>query len=65
MDVTDLGEQVMFNLEVQAADKPGKQAVAAGKIYGRFQLVHGPGSLYPARVFARQRKGRSSTQCAN
>src|SRR5260370_31388687 len=54
MDVTDLGEQVMLDLEVQAPDKPGEQSVAASKIQGRFKLVHRPGSLHPGRAFASQ-----------
>ena len=58
MDVANAGEKMVFDLEVQPADEPGEQPVAAGEINGRFDLVFGPALLHPARVLPGQ--GKSS-----
>ena len=42
MNVADAVEEVMFNLEIQPAQKPAEQPVAAGKIDGGQHLVDGP-----------------------
>jgi hypothetical protein len=38
----DLGEQVVFNLEIQSAYQPGNYLIVGGKIGRGFQLVDGP-----------------------
>ena len=54
MDVANAGEEVVLDLEVQPPDEPRQQAISAGEIDGRFDLVFGPALLHPARVLPGQ-----------
>jgi hypothetical protein len=46
MDVADLVEQVVLDLEVQAAEEPAEKPVASGKIDGGLDLMDGPFGLH-------------------
>ena len=56
MDMADAREEVVLDLEIQPADVPREQSIAAGEIDGRFDLVYGPARRHSARVRPRQRK---------
>jgi|SRR5579872_5123757 len=46
VNMTDLGEEVMLHLEVQAAYKPGNYLVPGSKVGGGPDLVDGPFGIY-------------------
>ena len=56
--MADPGEQVVFDLEVQAAQEPGRHPAAAGEVHGRLRLMNGPGVVETLRVRSRQRELR-------
>ena len=42
MHVADAREQVVLDLEIQAAEEPAQHAVAAGEVHRRLHLVNRP-----------------------
>ena len=58
MDMADAGEEVVLDLEIQPADVPREQPIAAGEIDGRFDLVYGPARRHSARVWLRAEEKR-------
>jgi hypothetical protein len=44
--MTDLGEKVMFYLEIKAAYQPGNNSVPASKVGGSPDLMDGPFGTY-------------------
>src|SRR5262245_5514133 len=58
MNVRDPGEQVVLDLKIEPADDPRKEPVAAGKIHGRFHLMHGPSGFHSTGAESWQRKIR-------
>src|SRR5713101_7786533 len=58
VDVTDPWEQMVFDLKVQAAHKPGDHSTTPGEIHGRSRLMDCPGVLDAPGVLSRQRECR-------
>lgn len=50
IDVTDFGEQMVLDLEVQSAKKPGQDSIVTREIHRRFDLMDGPRIVDPRRV---------------
>jgi hypothetical protein len=55
MNVANIWEQVVFDLVVEPADEPGKEAATIGEIGGRSQLVNSPVVLDTAIVFGNEK----------
>lgn len=52
----DLGKQVVFDLEIEAADQPANQLILGSKIGRRLDLVNGPFIFHLTRGLIRQRE---------
>src|SRR5438132_58944 len=61
MNVADAREEMMLNLEIQAAKKPAEDAASTSKIDGRLNLVNGPVGLHAFTALSvRHRHGKFS-----
>src|SRR5262249_58493556 len=58
VDVTDSGEQVVLDLEIQPPEKPRGYAALAGEVHRRLHLMHRPTVVDTARSWAWHRKRR-------
>jgi hypothetical protein len=56
IDVADTREEVVLNLEVQAAQQPTFHSAAAREVDSGFDLMYGPGVFHRTRILPRQRE---------